>query len=233
MEITKKDISLVLGGVLGAVMYTASIVAATREIQQWGLPVWAWGTIGFLVLEVCIGVMWYRHRKRMQFYEDRAKMLKERKGLEHELEKVTNMWVGMESGGHLSDMDDKNIKRITRILLLNPSSPAFTWLSGAPNANRDEMLMHVKGAIRRAKDYGIDIRLSSKAIQNCVIGDPRTPKTWVRVQSPIINTEPSCWPNYVVTRAEFGELVERIEDAYQALWDDEEDTKRPGEAGLG
>lgn len=237
MEAIKKALRPA-GWVLSIALALSGYASSAAGLTSYGLPFWAWGTIGLALFfaMVLATIYWPRQKLQenitMEFYEDRDRMIGRRGGLAGDLKKASTVWVGMETGAYLGSIDRTNVKRIKRILLLNPQSPPFKSLSDIPGYGETILSFHIKQAVGIAKNEGIEVKLSNKSILNVVIADPETPQTWVRVQAFIPNLEPAYWPNYIVTRTDYPKLVDRIEKAYDTMWKNKNNTKTPEEVGL-
>lgn len=69
MQAIRKSILWVLAA-MSSITVTANFIQYARNAPSWGLPLWAWGTIGLAVLFISLGMIVYRYRKRVKSLEN-------------------------------------------------------------------------------------------------------------------------------------------------------------------
>jgi hypothetical protein len=226
--------------VIGApIVIVATIVAYVQHIRE--LPNW-WQILfllGFsLVLLGTIGIIlkWVSkgHGKQMagteaqitpkvEFYPDRAAML-EKRCLDTELrdEKVIRLWVAFESGSHYNTVNDKDVHKIEKMVLLHPEcdwTRQFVEKLG-DRVTSGRFVASIKDAARKAMGHRTLVRYSETPIMNVVIADPEDERadSWARVNVFLPHLTADRWPTFVIYRSKEPTLFGVIKDAYDEMW---------------
>lgn len=156
-------------------------------------------------------------KSKVEFYEDRTAMVKERGGIDNELDEAKEAWVAFESGHHFNTMAPERRKKITRLILVGPDTALARNLADALGDKWGTF----EAAVRQATDFalreGVDVRWSSLPLLNIIIGNPDG-DAWARFQTYLPYTQAAHWPNTVITKSGHPKAFVNIKESYERLW---------------
>jgi uncharacterized protein YpmB len=221
--------------VLGIGSSAYGLVSVARDANSWGLPAWTWIAIGwffFASVPILFAYNQWKNNKSlkaMEFYPDRAAML-EKRCLDTELrdEKVVRLWVAFESGSHYNTVNDKDVHKIEKMVLLHPEcdlTKQFVEKLG-DRVTSGRFAASIKDAARKAMGHRTLVRYSETPIMNVVIADPEDERadSWARVNVFLPHLTADRWPTFVIYRSKEPTLFGVIKDAYDEMW---KDSKEP------
>lgn len=158
----------------------------------------------------------------LEFYETRNDMVTETGGLTNELKEVRTACVAFESGGFFTGVDRALIRRIERMILLDPECDFLGIVAVMQGSTRESYAFRITEATELAISLGIKIRWSDKPILNMVLGYPDSGNDWARIQHQIPHKQAAYWPNIKIDSRRHSRMYSTYKEEFERMWEDAE-----------
>lgn len=155
----------------------------------------------------------------VEFYENRTEMAQEGKGIGDEIQNTSRVWVAMIAGAVIPTMPDDLIKRIDRLILIDPQSDSMQILSRIQLERGPRFPAYIKETLEKCRKLNVNVRLSKDPVLNVVIGDPDTPQAWARIQLLIPHVLGQDSPSIKITKENHPRLFETIKNSFLKTWE--------------
>jgi len=157
---------------------------------------------------------------QLEFYETRSDLVNATGGLTNELREVQSASVAFESGGFFTTVDQALIRRIDRMILLDPECDFLHTVASMQGSSRDSYAVRITEATKLAISLGIKIRWSEKPILNMVLGYRESGNDWVRVQHQVPHKQAAYWPNIKLDSKRHSKAYSTYREEFERMWGD-------------
>lgn len=138
---------------------------------------------------------------------------------------ATELWLFWHIGTVGWAEDIHRNKAVTRLVLIDPTSSAFSYIAGLIGDPENKLSSEVRKLTRDAHQHGLRPRWFRGFMNPITIGDPHSDTGQAFVQYIVPYEIPHQRPSLLVKRSDNEELFNRLVTAYDKVWEESREPK--------
>ncbi len=145
-------------------------------------------------------------------------------GLDEELSKTKESWALWQTGTFARNVGDSVFIKLKQLILVDPTSPYLEIIASEVNRTPEAVISDIRETTRKAEQFGVKVKWYSGTIsETMVLGNPRTIRGWIRLESGYPRREAQNRSGRTVYRIFDWKLYRLLQNQYEEIWEKSRD----------